>query len=93
MRKKSHKGQPLSYLGNQNTSFSTLLDVIDPEREAQREEYLKRKKENLPLPYPKQPKKARKPAFKSTSKPKGGSKPKPSIFPILYMISLNMDYL
>jgi hypothetical protein len=71
MRKKSNTGHPLSYLGNQNTSFSTLLDVIDPEREAQRQEHLKRKKENPPLPYPKQPKKTRKPAFKSTSKPKG----------------------
>jgi hypothetical protein len=71
MRKKPYKGQPLSYFGNQNTSFSTLLDVIDPEREAQRQEHLKRKKENPPpLLYPKQPRKARKPACKPTSKSK-----------------------
>ena len=69
MRKKSHKIHDLSCLGNQNTPFTVLLDAIDPdpERIAQREEYLKRTKETAPKAHPKKPKKPR----KSTPKPKG----------------------
>ena len=61
MRKKSNKVHPLLHLGSQNTSFSSLLDVLDPEREAQRQEYLKQQKENPPPAHPKKPKKPSKP--------------------------------
>ena len=49
MHKKPHKVHDFPYLGNQGSSFSTLLDVIDPcpEREAQRKEYLKRQKKDI----------------------------------------------
>lgn len=48
-----------------NTSFSNLLDAIDPEREAQRQEYLRRISEKIDFPPPQarpsKPKKSRKP--------------------------------
>jgi len=66
VRKKPHKVHDLSCLGSQNTPFTILLDAIDPdpERIAQREEYLKRIKETVPKVRPKKPKKPRKPAPK-----------------------------
>jgi hypothetical protein len=72
MRKKK-SGQLTPYLGNQNTSFSTLLDSIDPERESQRQEFLKRKQESVPKASPKTPKKLHKPARKAKSKSKAMS--------------------
>lgn len=50
--------------GNKNTSFSTLLDALDPdpERIAQRQEYLKRIKKN---------------AYKAQSRKKSKNSPKP----------------
>ncbi len=47
MRKKNDKSYNRSYLESKNTSFSTLLSALDPEREAQRQEYLKRKKKEF----------------------------------------------
>ena len=54
MRKKNDKSYNRSYLESKNTSFSNLLSALDPEREAQRREYLKRKKKEF---YKAQPRK------------------------------------
>ena len=61
----------LSHLENQSSSFTTLLDVIDPypEREAQRQEHLKRQKKDI---YKANAKKAGKPR-KPKAKPKAMS--------------------
>jgi len=69
MRKKSNKISHASYFGNQNTSFATLLNALDPEREAQRQEHLNQKKENTPRASTKKPQKT----SQSSSKLKGMS--------------------
>ena len=45
--KKNDKPYNPFYPESPTTSFSTLLNVLDPEREAQRQEYLKRKKKEF----------------------------------------------
>lgn len=57
MRKKPRNVHYPSFFDNPNTSFSALLDIIDPcaEREAQRQEYLKRQKKDAPKTSPKKP--------------------------------------
>jgi len=62
VRKKNDKSYNRSYLESKNTSFSTLLSALDPEREAQRQEYLKRKKKEF---------------FKTHSRKKAKTTPKP----------------
>jgi hypothetical protein len=68
LRKRPNKSKP-AYSGNQNTPFTALLNAIDPEREAQHEEFLRRlgQKGNafVYTPSRKKPKKPRKPKRKT----------------------------
>ena len=75
MHKKPHKVHDFPYLGNQGSSFSTLLDVIDPcpEREAQRKEYLKRQKKDIYKAQAKKSVKLRKSKGKSKTMSVNGS--------------------
>ncbi len=68
LRKRPNKSKPV-YSGNQNTPFTALLNAIDPEREAQHQEFLRRlghKGDALAhAPSRKKPKKPRKPKRKT----------------------------